>query len=349
MSRFVDHKKAVEYLQGFMTHNKARGMVAELSLDAYIAENNSPDAQKFLAGAWLISPNFSDYYKYRHAVFVLPELYESEGELIDTIAKYEKDRGFQALATFLTSSSIGVVVSGALTLDQENPGLVTWRNFIYSNQRLHMAQDAMPFERWTGRGRTSRGNAWQQDVLKRFHDADPRQITALTLRQAFFYSYLKEQLHISLADPYDVDAFIVGFRGAVMPIEVKEKSPTAKGDFGLDAGRILMILRLCLATDSNGIYLIREVDNTPDRNFVRWRFITLSNLIMGCSWNLQAGGPGMGGGATQTVMMKGELFEEFDMKILSEDWLARHSSLHGAVKDTVKSFAEDLNKYLQVK
>lgn len=347
MPKHFDLKDALKYLQGFLTYNKARGMVAEISLNAFVAQHNSPDAQKVLAGAWLISPNVSDFYKYRHAVFVLPHLYEDKDELLEVVSTYENDRGFQALATFLYSSGMGVILSGATIGVTKSIKNIAWNNFIYDNQRLRLAQNAMPFDSWPGRGRISSGNRWQKDVLLRFKNATPEQITSLTLRQAFYYSYLKQQLHKALADPYDVDAFVVGFRGAVMPMEVKEKSPTEKGDFGLDAGRILMMLRLCLATDSNGLYLIREVDNTPNRRFVRWRFITLSNLIMGCSWNLQAGGRGMGGGQTQTVMFKGALFEEFDMNILSEDWLAKYSSLNGAVKDLARTFANDLSKFLR--
>jgi hypothetical protein len=190
------------------------------------------------------------------------------------------------------------------------------------------------------------GNAWQADVIDRFMALDDEQLTSLTLRQAFYYGYLKQQLHKPFNDPYDVDAFIVSFRQAVMPVEVKEKSPTSDGAFGLDAGRILMMLRMCLATDSNALYIVREVDITTERRFVAWRCITLSNLVMACSWNLQAGGRGMGGGATQTVMMPGSFFEPFTEKNLSEDWLEENSSLQGAVKTKAQELAENLTQFL---
>lgn len=348
MTFHFGHDAAVRYLQTFITHNKARGMVAELALDTDLQGSGSPDAQKMLNGAWLLSPHIDDYYNFRNAVFVLPVLFENGDEMLAAIRAKQNDRGFQALATFLEQSGMGILVAAACaTLGRPDPQAIEWRNFIYRGQVLHAANGNRPFDIWPGsRGRASKGNEWQPDVLERFSRVNDEQLTALTLRQAFFYGYLKQQLKKPVCDPYDVDAFIVGFRGAVMPVEVKEKSPTPDGAFGLDAGRILMMLRLCLATDSNAMYLIREIGNADERSFVSWRYITLSNLIMGCSWNLQAGGPGMGGGQTQTVMMPGTLFGTFDMNMLSEDWLRQNSSLQGATREAIQRVLGNLSNYL---
>lgn len=343
-----DQGEAITYLKQFLTFNKARGMVAELALETYLREEAGPAAGKVLPGAWLISPNVSEPSRYRYAVFVLPALFADEAELERAIEEKERDRGFQSLATFLSESGIGVIVSGGITAGEHpHPERIAWRNFIYMNERFRRANGTEPFSKWPGnRGRVSIGNAWQQDVQDRFLSTTPDQLTGLTLRQAFYYGYLKAQLHKPLGDPYDADAFVVSFRGSVMPVEIKEKSPTPSGAFGLDAGRILMMLRLCLATDSNALYIIREVDGSATRQFVAWRFITLSNLIMGCSWNLQAGGAGMGGGATQTVMMAGSLFETFSPANLSEEWLANHSSLQSSVRATAQELAKDLAQFL---
>ncbi len=242
-----------------------------------------------------------------------------------------------------------MIVSGAHTEEESSPNLekLTWRNHIYKNEKLLLAHPDEPFISWPGgRGRASSGNQWQSDVVKRFEKTTPKELTELVMRQAFFYGYLKERLHKSIADPYDVDAFIVGFTGTVMPMEIKEKSPTDKGDFGIDAGRILMLLRLCLATDSNALYVIREVDDSPTRELVGWRCITLSDMIIGCRWNLQAGGASMTGGATQTVMISGSLFQSFDLNNFSEEWLAQHKSLQGAVRAAASQLAKNLGHYL---
>jgi len=348
MSLQFAQDSAIEYLQRFLKFNKARGMVSECSLETHLKSQHAIVASKFLPGGWVLSPKTEESSRYRFVVSVMPHLYESETELQTAIHARETDRGFQALATFMTQSAVGVIVAGAISTDADaDPSQLTWRNYSYVDERLRLNTGDEPFERWPGtRGRAVPGNAWQADVIDRFRAIDGEQLTALTLRQAYYYGYLKQQLHKPFDDPYDVDAFIVSFRQAVMPVEIKEKSPTPGGAFGLDAGRILMMLRMCLATDSNALYIVREVDNSTVRRLVEWRCITLSNLVMGCSWNLQAGGAGMGGGATQTVMMPGSLFETFTDRNLSEEWLEENSSLQMAVKTKAQELAENLARFL---
>lgn len=348
MTLEFEHEAAVRYLQQFLTFNKARGMVSECSLETHLKALSDKDAAKYLSGGWVLSPKTNESFRYRYVIFVVPHLFESVEELEDAIRAKETDRGFQALATFLHQSALGIIVAGAISSGATpDPSHLSWRNYTYRGERLILNPDNGPFHKWGGgRGRASTGNTWQPDVIARYNDIDCAQITGLTLRQAYFYGYLKQQLRLPFDDPYDVDAFIVGFRQAVMPVEIKEKSPTTGGAFGLDAGRILMMLRMCLATDSNALYIVREVDTSATRRLVGYRFITLSNLVMGCSWNLQAGGAGMGGGATQTVMMPGGLFEPFTEKNLSEEWLAEHASLQGTVRVKVQELAAGLTRFL---
>ncbi|MEN8216569.1 MAG: hypothetical protein ABFS56_09370 [Pseudomonadota bacterium] len=342
--------EALEYLQKFITHNKARGMTAEVAFDNYVQTSKETGTNKVLDGGWLLSPNLNESsgYMYRYAVFVLPQIFADNNELQMTITEKETDRGFQALSTFLSQSGIGVIISGGILADHLiNADKVVWQHFIYRHEKLHKTGENEPFNKWPrGRGRASKGNVWQEDVLGKFSTMIPEQLTKLTLRQAFFYSHIKKRLKIPLADPYDVDAFVVSYTGSVMPVEIKEKSPTKKGYFGIDAGRILMMLRLCLATDSNALYIIREVDESVERKFVEWRFVTLSDMIMGSSWNLQAGGKGMGGGNTQTIMLSASLFETFELNKLSEEWLSKHSSLQSSVKNVAQKLSHDLIQYL---
>lgn len=354
MPQLLEAQTAINYLQQYLSFNKARGMVSECSLESFVINQVPTHANKYLSGGWLISPKTVESSRYRFVVFVMPHLYNDEIELEYAINEKQADRAFQGLATYLTQSAIGVIVSGATIREsndlfelEENSLNLRWTNFSYTNERLNRNVNNEPFTKWAGnRGRASRGNEWQPDVIRRFEELDGEQLTSLTLRQAFYNSYLKKELKKPLDDPYDVDAFIVSYRGAVMPVEIKEKSPTESGAFGLDAGRILMMLRMCLATDSNAIYIVREIDNSVERDFVAWRYITLSNLILGCSWNLQAGGAGMGGGATQTVMMPGSLFENFTERNLTEEWLEQNASLQESVRVKAAELAIGLEAFL---
>ncbi|MFQ3660736.1 MAG: hypothetical protein SNJ54_17465 [Anaerolineae bacterium] len=341
----LSRQQIIPYLQRFLTHNKARGMVAELALTSELGLDQH--RQKLLAGGWLLAPKMDGFQRYRYLVSVLPHLYRDGDELRAAVARLEQDRGWQGLATFLSQSGIGIIASGAWSAAPNGLDELRWDSFVYQNERLVPADGDQPFISWPGaRGRASAGSPWQTDVLERFAAASDAALTELVLRQAFFYGYLKEQLHKPVDDPYDVDGFIVAYAGTVIPIEIKEKSLTREGDFGIDAGRILMLLRLCLATDSNALYLIRQVDESAARALVSWRYITLADMIMGCRWNLQAGGRGMTGGATQTVMISGDLFQDFGPDNFSEDWLARNSSLQNAIRAAAQELASDLGRYL---
>ncbi len=348
----VSTRLSLKYLQQFLVNNKARGMVAELSLRSELSTSTFPSDNKLFAGGWLLSPKVQAPQipqHYCYLVFVLPLLYADDTEIQQAVEQLERDRGWQALATGLYKSGIGIIVSGAKSLtDKADYGNLAWSHFVYQDERLIQTSGDYPFVAWPGaRGRPSRGDAWQDDVVERFEQVAETDLTELVLRQAFYYGYLKQILRKPFEDPYDVDAFIVGYQGAILSVEIKEKSPTEQGSFGVDAGRILMLLRLSLATDRNALYLIREVDTSFVRSYVAWRYITLADMIIGCNWNLQAGGRGMGGGATQTVMIHGELFKPFSPANFSEEWIDRNKSLQSAVRAQATTIATALSDYLR--
>ena len=345
-----DQAGAIAYLKRYLENNKARGMAGEIALDTFLRTGTATITNKVYAGGWMLSPNVPEFTKYRYAAFILPQLHADEAELQKVIRERQADRGFQGLSTFLVQCGVGVIVTGAISdTEVANPDALTWRSFIYQNEQLQPAKENEPFISWPGGGGYARKpqNPWQANVESRMRATTAEQLTALTLRQAFYYGHIKTQLRKPIADPYDVDNFIVSYRGAVMPVEVKEKSPTKSGAFGIDAGRILMMLRMGLVTDSNALYIVREVDESATREFVGFRCITLSNMILGCNWNLQGGGAGMGGGKTQTVMMPGSLFEDFSESNLSEEWLEQNSSLQETVRAKAKELADNIARFLR--
>lgn len=338
----IHNQQAITYLQQFLTQNKACGMVAELAIESELDLGFS--ANKLLAGGWLLSPRVENFAEYRYVVFVLGQLNSTEDDLLHSITQLEQDRTWQTVATFLTAAGIGIIFSGSIT-QTENLQIETlhWHHFTYKNERLKPTEGDLPFSAWSGsRGRASKGGEWNSEVIERFQNANPQQLTGLVLRQAFFYSYLKQNLRKTIADPYDIDAFIVSYGGRVFPLEIKEKSRTPKGEFGIDVGRIVMLLRLCLATDSNALYVIREIEQSVERPFIGWRYITLADLIMSCSLNLQAGGAGMTGGATQTLMMRADYFKEFNEVQFTEEWLSQVGSLQNSVKQRAAQLADQL-------
>ncbi len=113
MPIYLDHNTLTAYLQRFLTYNKARGMVAELALKSELGIHGNIADQKLLAGGWLVSPQMNMPHNYRYIVSVLPQLYSTPDELQHAIDTIQQDRGWQALATFMSQSGIGMIVSGA--------------------------------------------------------------------------------------------------------------------------------------------------------------------------------------------------------------------------------------------
>jgi len=348
----MNKTQQIEYLQRFFAPKKARGMAGEISFDDYLNSSDLALSKKMFAGSWIIAPNKSDALNpvnYRIAIFVLPKIFNGQAELDNYINELTSDRGHQALFSNLKNSGVAVIVSGAICQENSMPDDFIWKNFVYLDERLAPQAENEPFVSLTrGRGRANQNRlAWDRDVLTRFNNFSEESLLKLTLKQAFYYSYLKLKLKASFNDPYDVDGFLVGYNGNVFPVEIKEKSQTDKGEFGIDAGRILMMMRLCMTTDSNALYIIREVDNTESRNLIGYKYITFADMIMNVSWNLQAGGIGMGGGNTQTIMMTIKAFNDFNLDVLKEDWITKNCSLTKNVKEKAAQFYNSLENLLR--
>ncbi len=92
---------------------------------------------------------------------------------------------------------------------------------------------------------------------------EKQKLESMLLNELFYTGYLKSILKKPTNDPCDVDGFIISLsQKHILQIEMKEKFPVLKKReryFGIDAGRIMMLLRVCIPNDSNAIYIIRQV------------------------------------------------------------------------------------------
>jgi hypothetical protein len=306
---------------------------------------NDPKAHKVLDGCWLLSPKVNQPYRQRYAVFVLPEIYPDGSSVESAIQQWQARNGWQTCAAFLHRAAFGIYVVGAIAQHLDHDLAMDWVVYRYHDEGL-FKENSSPFERWPGgRGRASKGEVWAPQLIMDYQELTNAQRTQITLRQAFFYGYLKSTLRLTLYDPYDIDAFIVGYGGQVMPVEIKEKSRTQDGSFGLDVGRILMMLRVGMSADTNGLYLIRELSPDSGRVFRAWQYTTLSDMVMSAQWNAQGGGKGMTGSNTQTIMFSSDIFHPFSLTTLSEDALNALSSLSGQLKRSLDDFKETLGDF----
>ena len=353
----MNNSDIVSILEDFWPRNKAKGLLAQTILSEEIEKGafGKDAGEKLMPGCWLISPKSTDFFKFRFAFFVHPFVLKSGSLTTDlrTLLK-EKYRPFHANSEFLNNAGIGIIyvvvntTSGTLPFEEiknrsfEN---INWTFYRFNNGEFSEIDSVEFFDKWDGdRGRPSYGGNWDPEVKQNIRKLDKGILLRLLLNELFYLGLLKGVLRKPLNDPYDVDAFMISLsQKHIFPMEIKEKFPGNNGDerfFGIDAGRIMMLLRLALPNDANAIYLVREMDNSGE--FKGWKYITLSDIIMTSSWNLQAGGPGMGGQSTQTVRLSYNQFKQFDRTTLTEDALRRMGELPREIRDLAGRFRTEL-------
>jgi hypothetical protein len=337
----------VEILEMFWPKNKAKGLLAQTIFNNEILDNRfgSDAAEKFMSGCWLLAPKNEEFYKFRFSFFIHPRIMaeqNAEQNIKDMLE--DKYRPFHAVTEFMDNAGVGVIYCTPYTKDGKIPSddlknkkfeSLNWKFSAFCNGKFIQKHALEFFELWEGsRGRPSHGNAWTESVKNEINGLDISSLTDMLLNEMFYTGFVKGRLKKPLNDPYDVDAFMLSLsQKHIFPMEIKEKFPGQNRNekfFGIDVGRIMMFLRICLPNDANAIYLIRELDE--EGRFIAWKYITLSDIIMTSSWNLQAGGIGMGGQNTQTIRLPYSYFQEFNGEKLSEESLKELGSLPKDIK-----------------
>lgn len=354
-----DSKSAiVGILEDYWHPNKAKGLLAQTIHSKEIEEGAfGPDAgEKFFPGSWLLAPKSSDFYKFRFSFFVHPAVLKpgcsnwNPREILG-VGKY---RPFHAITEFMNNAGIGVVYvvpvteSGILPYEQiaeKNFEGIQWKLFSFQNSAFVECNPREFFSRWQGeRGRPGFGREWNTALRGKYGKLHENELVELLLNELFYNGFIKATLKRPINDPYDVDSFLISIsQKHIFPMEIKEKFAAENGKekfFGIDAGRVMMLLRLCLPNDANAIYLIRELNEAG--RFLGWKYMTLSDIVMSSSWNLQAGGPGMGGQATQTIRLPYSFFRDFNADAISEENLKAAGSLPNDIKSIAREFGKNL-------
>ncbi|HBR21061.1 MAG TPA: hypothetical protein DD713_00590 [Nitrospiraceae bacterium] len=351
----------VEVLENLWSKNKAKGLLAQAVLMQEISKGvfGEDAGDKIFSGCWLLAPKSTDFYKFRFCFFVHPSVLKlHDAGVTPKSILGDKYRPFHAITEFMDNAGIGTVYvvpstdNGKLPLESfknRNFSGIAWQLFTFENGEFISREPQEFFTRWAGnRGRASSGTQWEPQTKEKIGLLNEEILTELLLNELFLSGFVKSILRKPLNDPYDVDSFLISIsQNHIFPMEIKEKFPGQNSKdkfFGIDAGRVMMLLRLCLPNDANSVYLIRELDETGQ--FIGWKYITLSDIVMTSSWNLQAGGPGMGGQSTQTIRLPYEYFKDFIANEITEDNLKKIGNLPKDVKTIAKQFgAELLSKF----
>ena len=348
----------IKILECLWPRNKAKGLLAQtVFYDSVNSGFFGPNIkEKLIQGCWLLAPKETDFYKFRFCFFVHPNVLafdKCKFNLKDILG--ENYRPFHAILEFMSNAGIGIIYAIPTTEDGTIPlaefelrrfDIIKWKLFNFQYGCFTERDPFEFFSRWSGnKGRATSGNEWDFQVKSNMLCLEESVLRGLLLNEIFYSGFIKGILRKPLNDPYDVDSFLISLsQRYIFPMEIKEKFPSdnsEKGFFGIDAGRVMMLLRLCLPNDSNAIYLIREVDKSG--NFIGWKYITLTDIIMTASWNLQAGGLGMGGQNTQTIRLHYKYFKDFTSDEISEEKLKVIGNMPKDIKNLAKAFSSELS------
>jgi hypothetical protein len=345
----LDKESAISYLKDIMGSNKAMGLVAQSDFRKWVHECGGNVERKFFDGCWVISPKGSTATK-RICFFIHGKI-ETVDTINSTIEALQSDRGYHCLFSSLTRAGLGVlfcVPSG--NPETKDLDKIAWTLFSYQNESLLKIDAEKFFSLWSGHGRPGKGKTWEEQVEKRYFELDAALLESLVLNQVFYNSFFKKLMRKPAADPYDVDGFFVSYEGKIVPIEIKEKFPFEVNHaklLGIDVGRMLMLFRICLPLDSNGLYIVKEVEDSKERKCVGWKTMTLDSMIMNCNLNLQAGGTGMTGGATQTATFPYEVFADLTAEFFSDENLHNVSEFSKAIKEKAAKLQIEVEKFIQ--
>jgi hypothetical protein len=125
----------------------------------------------------------------------------------------------------------------------------------------------------------------------------PEEFTKEHLRVVFQTHFFSEMS--------DIDGIFWG-QQYTYPIEIKEKTvaknPRVGDYFGLDVGPFVKLAFYAAKRGNlHSLFVVREIDNTDDRNLVNWWFITFDTMAQYASWVPMGGGRNMRGGASSVV------------------------------------------------
>jgi hypothetical protein len=338
----IPSSEAIKYLRSIMGNNKAKGLLAQLEFRKWVKKNLGDEAQKSFEGCWIL-PSKELPYARRVCFFIHPTIH-ADNQLDETVNQLLHDRGFQGLCSSLKTTGLGVVYYIASSNKTPSIERLKWTGYFYSNGKLVQLDQPRTYRAWGTSGRPSTGKTWESSTEAKYSALSPEELTAILLPQAFYNKLLKQTFKISTPDPYDCDGFIVSYDGKVFPLEIKEKSPFGTGiqKLGIDAGRLLMLLRICMPLDANAFYIVRELESGGTRQFSKWKFISLDDVIMKSSWNLQPGGTGMGGGGTSTIILPYDAFGDLSSDTFSDDELKSLSPMSSKVKRQAELFAKEI-------
>lgn len=287
-----------------LNNNKLVGMGAEASFRAYIASIG--EARRVSPGGWIFRQKGQNDFA-RNTIAVFPHCIDPQRDY--AASPVEDDIPTTLHTICATMHQIGIrsyYAHPVITAADDTVGIV-WKLVQLGVPWLGTFEDIdTVFSAFAKRTRKYNYLSSKTDTSK-IGGADVR------------IQFSHENLRIAVENRYraetsDIDGIIWGER-YTYPIEIKEKNAATDNDlgdwFGLDTGPFVKLAHYAARRGSlHSLFIVREVDNTSARNFVRWLFIEFDQLARYASWVPRAGGQAMGGGTSSVVRVPRSAFRE---------------------------------------
>jgi len=244
-------------------------------------------------------------------------------EVVDPASEYAADRqlpnpshGLHTICATFHQSGISGYYCAATVGQTDDPATLSWNAVqlgLPVQQPYQPLVNALAPLNFSVRERNYNFLRYHTDASTIPADAVPEEFSKEHLRVLFNTHYMVE---IS-----DIDGIFWG-QQHTYPIEIKEKTPGTSTDmgpfFGLDVGPFVKLAFYAAKRGNlHSLYVVREIDNTQDRNLVQWWVITFDHLAQFASWIPQAGGPSMGGGRSSVVRVPRSEFQALNATMLN--------------------------------
>jgi len=289
-----------------VNENKLRGILAEIDFRQTLV--NLGFADRVSPGGWIARSTEEGHFG--HSIIAMfPETIQPD-RAYDSMEAPSLPPGLHSVSATLFQRGISPYFCYPRIDSDNDPESVLW-TFLQLGLPTPQQGKVFPFEipEFSQRLRKYPFLKYQKDTSGLTDLAVPDVFSKENMRVTFNSYYYAEMS--------DIDAIFWGNR-FTYPIEIKEKSvatgsPRTGPYFGLDQGPFVK-LAFYAAKQSNlhSLFVVREIDNKDDRNFVNWWFITYDRIAEFASWVNQGGGPNMLGGSSSVVKIPKSEFQELN-------------------------------------
>jgi len=295
-----------------LNQNKLNGLLAEVDFRNYLA--NIGFAQKISMGGWIARSEGQNTFGHQTAVF-FPTTIQPNQIYPPNSPIPSPPLGLHTMCATFHQIGIRSYHCAATVNVQNNPLSIQWHYTelgIPNQSPYQLFPSGIPG--FNPRPRNYNFLRYNTDISGIPLQHLPEEFSKEHLRVSFQTKFLSE---IS-----DVDGILWGQQWTY-PLEIKEKTVARDNRvgyyFGLDLGPFVKLAFYAAKRGNlHSIFVVREIDNTINRNLINWWFIKLDTLAQYASWVPQGGGQNMQGGKSTVVKIPRAEFQALNATTLSQ-------------------------------